>query len=510
MPTPLEKAREYLDPLEAERGGPRAERTKTASRLMRCTAPVSDAADLRRPENTSVTRRTRPIAIICQPWDHVASESNNSIVTVSYQLARCLARERHVTIYGRRKSGQESREIDSENIEFRHLKIRHRPQAIIERLLSIVACYKRRRINYMLSAWYHLFYAVRVALSIRTSKCDVVLVHNFLQFASVIKLFNPSATICLQMHCEWLRQFATAASERRLRKVDLIIGVSGYITECNSMRFPAIAERCHTVCNGVDTDRFCPSPGVPAQSDGTQHVLCVARLSPEKGVHVLIRAFKLLRASHPSLRLDIVGGAYTQAYLYLAPDPDDPAMATLVPFYGKRLSEMVRRQLVLKGQAYLNDLVAESAGDDRIVFHGVIRHSETIAFYRQASVMVLPSVWNEPSGLPAFEAAACGLPVVATRSGGISEIVEHGRTGILVTRGDAEALAQAIGQVIDDPALARAMGEAGRQRMLERFTWEASSRRLADLIEGVSGPGRQSNILKRAAPERSGSQVGVT
>jgi hypothetical protein len=131
MPTPLEKAREYLDPLEVERGGPRAERTKTASRLMRCTAPVSDAADLRRPENTSVTRRTRPIAIICQPWDHVASESNNSIVTVSYQLARCLARERHVTIYGRRKSGQESREIDSENIEFRHLKIRHRPQAII-------------------------------------------------------------------------------------------------------------------------------------------------------------------------------------------------------------------------------------------------------------------------------------------------------------------------------------------------------------------------------------------
>jgi glycosyltransferase involved in cell wall biosynthesis len=451
-----------------------------------------------------MTTRTRRIAIVCQPWEHVASESTNSIVTVSYQLARCLARKWQVKIYGRRKSGQESREIDSETIEFRHLKILHRPQAITEILLGILACYKRRRINYMLSAWYHLFYAVRVALSIRASKCDVVLVHNFLQFASVIKLFNPSATICLQMHCEWLRQFATAASERRLRKLDLIVGVSDYITEGTRICFPAIAERCHTVYNGVDTDRFCPSPAVPVQSDGTQRLLFVARLSPEKGVHVLIEAFKILAERHPTLHLDIVGGAHTQAYLYLAPDPDDPAMASLQPFYGKRLSEMVRRQLVLKGQAYLNDLVAEAAGDDRIVFHGVIPHAETIALYRQASVMVLPSVWNEPSPLPTYEAAACGLPIVSTRSGGIPEIVEHGCTGILVTRGDAEALAQAIGQVIDDPALARAMGEAGRQRMLERFTWEASSRRLADLIESVSGaPGSQSNILKRAAPERS-------
>jgi glycosyltransferase involved in cell wall biosynthesis len=431
-------------------------------------------------------RRVRRIAIVCQPWDYVTSESDNSIVTVSYQLARCFARDWHVTIYGRRKSGQESEEIDAETIEFKGLKIRHRPQEITERLLGVLACYRRHRINYILSIWYHLFYAVRVAFSIRASKCDVVLVHNFLQFASVIKLFNPSATICVQMHCEWLRQFATAASERRLRKVDLIIGVSDYITEGTRVRYPAIAERCHTVYNGVDTNRFCPSPAVQVQSDGTQHLLFVARVSPEKGVHVLIQAFKILAEDRPMLRLDIVGGAYTQAYLHLAPDPDDRTMASLERFYGIRLSEMVRRQLILKGQAYWDDLTTEAAGDDRIVFHGVIPHAETIALYRRAAVMVLPSVWNEPSPLPTYEAAACGCPVVSTLSGGIPEIVEHGRTGILVARGDAEELALAIGQVIDNPSLARAMGEAGRQRVLERFTWEATTRRLADLIESVS------------------------
>jgi hypothetical protein len=73
---------------------------------------------------------------------------------------------------------------------------------------------------------------------------------------------RPSAIICLHMHDAWLSRFATKTSERRLRKVDLIIGVSDYITESTRKRFPAIADRCHTVYNSANTDRFCPSPDV--------------------------------------------------------------------------------------------------------------------------------------------------------------------------------------------------------------------------------------------------------
>jgi glycosyltransferase involved in cell wall biosynthesis len=431
-----------------------------------------------------MTPRSRRIAIVCQPWDYVAQDSGNSIVIIAYQLARCLAPDWHVTIYGRGKSGQKDREIVSETIEFRRINIRNSRQAKIEAWLSVLACYRRRRINYILSIWHYLFYAVGVALSIRASKCDVVLVQNFLQFASVIKLFNPSATICLSMQCEWLTQFATAASERRLRGVDLIIGCSDYITDGIKSRFPVIAERCHTVHSGVDTDRFCPAS---VSNNRPAHLLFVGRLSPEKGVHVLIRAFKILATSRPTLHLDLVGGAYTQAYLSLTPDPTDRAMASLERFYGNRLSEMVRRQLVLKGKAYLYDLRREAAGDERIVFHGPVRQTKTIDFYRRATVLVFPSVWNEPAGLPTLEAQACGLPVVSTYSGGVPEYVEDGRTGILVARGDAEELALAIGQLIDNPARAASMGEAGRQRVVERFTWEASARRLADLIKSVAG-----------------------
>ncbi len=256
--------------------------------------------------------RTRRIAIVCQPWDYVARDSDNSIVIIAYQLSRCLAPDWHVTIYGRGTSGQNGQEIVSDTIEFRHIKTHHSRHAKVESLLGILGCYRRRRIHYMQSIWYHFFYAVRVALRIRASPCEVVFVQNFLQFASIIRLLNPSATICLGMQCEWLTQFQTAASERRLRGVDLIVGCSDYITDEIKSRFPAIAARCHTVHNGVDTDHFRPSS---ASNNGPAHLLFVGRLSPEKGVHVLIQAFKILAASYPALHLDLVGGAHMQPYL---------------------------------------------------------------------------------------------------------------------------------------------------------------------------------------------------
>ena len=113
---------------------------------------------------------------------------------------------------------------------------------------------------------------------------------------------------------------------------------------------------------------------------------------------------------------------------------------------------------------------------------------------------MFPSVWNEPSGLPTFEAQACGTPVVSTYSGGIPEYVSHGKTGILVARGEARELAMAINRVLDNPALARAMGEAGRQRAVERFSWDVVSRRFVDLLECVlPTPSSQDGTLKTTA-----------
>jgi glycosyltransferase involved in cell wall biosynthesis len=253
-------------------------------------------------------------------------------------------------------------------------------------------------------------------------------------------------------------------------------------------------------------------PGASPQNEDPQRLLFLARVSPEKGAHVLIQAFKILAESRSALYLDIVGYAgEILPYIYLAPDLDDRAIGSLQQFYGKRLSDMIRRQLIFRKRSYMDGLAVEAAGDERIVFHGSVSQTETISFYQRAAMLVYPSVWNEPSGNATVEAAACGLPIISTYSGGIPEYVEDGQTGLLVARGDAWELARAISRVLDDPALARAMGEAGRQRVLERFTWKASARRLAKLIEGLSpADGAQSNIVKSAAPERPASEVGAT
>jgi glycosyltransferase involved in cell wall biosynthesis len=444
--------------------------------------------------------RTRRIAIVGHPWENVVARSASSMVIVAYQLARHLPSHWRLTLYGRLRPGQKRRETDGENIEIKRLLVRHRPNALLEALLGILACYTRSRLNYHMSYFYHTFYAFRVALSIRASGYDVVIVNNFPQFASIIKLFNPSATICLSMHCEWLSLYATAAMERRLRGLDLIIGCSDYITDAIRKRYPAIAARCHTIYDGVDTNRFCPTSDSSAPSDGTERLLYVGRLIPEKGIHVLIRAFKILAESRPMLRLDLVGGTNTGLYLYLCPDLKDQAIANLVDaFYGDRLAEMVRRQLTQGSHIYLDDLLTLAGGDERIVFHGAVSHAETIDFYRRATMVVFPSVWQEPSGFPTFEAQACGKPVVSTFSGGIPEYVENGRTGILVARGDAQELALAIAQVLDNPDLAGSMGGAGRRRAVEHFSSDVMSRHLADLIESLFPvDGSQSKVVESA------------
>lgn len=442
----------------------------------------------------------RRIAIVCHPTDSVAPRSGHSIPIIAYQLARCLPQNWRSTLYGRRWPGQKRRETDGDTVEFRRISVFYKLNWLFQLLGSILACYTKTHIRYHLSYFYHTLYALRVALSIRASKCDVVLVFNFLHFASIIKFFNPSATLCLYMQCEWLTQFATVASERQLHDIDLIVTCSDYITGTITSRFPEIAARCHTLYNGVDTDLFHPPRDVAMPGYNANRLLYVGRISPEKGVHVLIRAFKIVAESRPGVQLHIVGTATLMPYLFLWPDRTDRAIASLEAFYGETLFDMVRRQLFLRARGYLADLAAEIAGDDRIIFQGAVLHPGLIERYHRAAVLVFPSVWNEPFGMPTAEAMACGLPVVSTCSGGIPEIVKHGRTGLLVSRDDVGELARGIQQLLDDPALARAMGEAGRRRVLERFTWNASARHLIDLIERVPFNQRSPDEARASRP----------
>src|SRR5439155_19958662 len=127
---------------------------------------------------------------------------------------------------------------------------------------------------------------------------------------------------------------------------------------------------------------------------------------------------------------------------------------------------------------------------DRVVFRGKIPPDAPQASYARAAVCVLRSVLDargDPEGLGVvlLEAMNHATPVIASRVGGIPDIVEDGVSGLLVPPGDAATLAAAVRRLRDDPALARRMGEAGRRRLREQFRWQALVQRWLDLYAAV-------------------------
>ena len=103
---------------------------------------------------------------------------------------------------------------------------------------------------------------------------------------------------------------------------------------------------------------------------------------------------------------------------------------------------------------------------------GWLTPAETIRACAEAQIVVVPSIWHEPFGLVAVEAMAAGRPVVASRSGGLADIIADGETGVLVPPGDPAALADAIARLIEDPDTRARMGAAGRRRAEQGYDWD--------------------------------------
>src|SRR5712664_1723052 len=187
-----------------------------------------------------------------------------------------------------------------------------------------------------------------------------------------------------------------------------------------------------------------------AARDGAGPVLFVGRLVERKGVAHLIEAIARLGPTGPPL--EIVGEG-----------PERPALEALAHRLG----------------------VAQ-----QVMFRGKVAPHELQASYARAAVCVLPSVLDargdtEGLGVVLLEAMNHGTPVIASRVGGIPDIVEDGVSGLLVAPGDADALAAAVRRVRDDPALARRLGEGGRRRLREQFSWPAIVQRWLDLYTGL-------------------------
>lgn len=251
------------------------------------------------------------------------------------------------------------------------------------------------------------------------------------------------------------------AERTAVEAADAVIAVSGAMREDILACYPALdAARVHVVHNGIDTALYRPDHRTDALNrigvdPARPYVLFVGRITRQKGVPHLLRA---VRDIDPAAQVVLCAGA-----------PDTP--------------EIDRE---------FRELFAElsRARDGVHWIPRMLPRPEVIQLLTHAAVFVCPSVY-EPLGIVNLEAMACGTPVVASRVGGIPEVVEDGATGLLVpvAEGDEGArafeagLARALDSVLGDPATARRMGEAGRARAVEEFGWDAVARRTVRLYE---------------------------
>jgi len=190
------------------------------------------------------------------------------------------------------------------------------------------------------------------------------------------------------------------------------------------------ASRVAVIPNGVDTSRFSPSPKPAVCQE--RRVGTLGSLTPVKNQALLVRACHRLIQGGIKLSLEIAGEG-----------PERPALEHLIQSLG--MSKSIR----LTGHL-----------------------ADTPAFLRKLDVFVLPSDSEaHPNALS--EAMACGLPCIATRVGGVSEILDQGRAGLIVDPGDEQGLAEAIKTLLGDPAIRQVFAVAARKRVCEQYSMNA-------------------------------------
>ncbi|MCZ4124378.1 glycogen synthase [Streptomyces sp. H39-S7] len=315
-----------------------------------------------------------------------------------------------------------------------------------------------------------------VDLSIAAAVTDVDLAHSHTWYANMAghlaKLLHGIPHVMTAHSLEPLRPWKAEqlgggyavscwAERTAVEAADAVIAVSHGMRADVLACYPRVdPDRVHVVHNGIDTALYRPDPRTAVLErlgidPGRPFVLFVGRITRQKGVPHLVRA---AREFAPGTQVVLCAGS-----------PDTPEL-----------------------DAEFRSLVGElrERRDGVVWIPQMLPRPDVVQLLTHAAVFVCPSVY-EPLGIVNLEAMACGTAVVASAVGGIPEVVEHGRTGLLVPyeeadpRGFEAALAAAVNEVVTDGRRARVMGEAGRQRAVTEFGWDAVARRTVEVYASV-------------------------
>jgi len=263
---------------------------------------------------------------------------------------------------------------------------------------------------------------------------DMVWVHNRPEFAAALgqDIHRAGARLVLHMHNSHL----LIANPRVMRdlQLDASVFVSRYLKEETCGKHPGFLDGT-VLYNGADDRIFFPVNRGRRDESRPITVVFASRLVPEKGPDVLAEALRCLLTRGVPVEGMIVGGAQ---------------------FGSSEPTEYVRELL--------------RSAPPNLRFHPYCAGNQLAELLREADIFCLPSTWHDPFPLATLEAMATGLPVVATRSGGIPEALFHGG-GLLVERGSVEELASAIERLVFDPILRMKLAREALRSFVHHFRW---------------------------------------
>jgi glycogen(starch) synthase len=248
------------------------------------------------------------------------------------------------------------------------------------------------------------------------------------EFFHLITAKAYPAPLLATLHGEWPTG-NNALAKHILGVAKWVVGCSAAILDKGRQLVPEITSRSSVIYNGLEVPSLLPRP-LPTE---TPRLLCLGRLSPEKGFDVAVTAFASLANRFPHAHLVIVG--------------EGP--------------ERIR----------LERQISELGLTHRVELTGGVLPDQVPALLNTVTAVLLPSR-QESFGLVALEAALMARPVVATRVGGLPEVVVHKQTGLLVENENSEALAEAVAALLTHPTTAAQMGQSARLRAHQVFSWE--------------------------------------
>ena len=420
-----------------------------------------------------------------------------SVTIVMWELAKRMARQHDVVVFAPRAPGQLLEETSPCGPRIRRIPLALR---VFHKAMDLGTGPFRLSTPYFASPLFFREYGVSTARRLERERPDIVHVQNCTQFLPLFHEAVPGARLFLHVHDEFLSLLPDKVVRPRLQDVSAVVTCSDFVTQRLLSRLPYLAGRIHTIGNGVDTDYF-QTASQPADVDKFR-ILYVGRVSPEKGIHNLAAAFSHLAANDASIELDIVGPAGLLPFSQINLLSGDPRIEALKPFYGTNLWSRLDKQVIHGRSSYSHSLLRSipERVRGRVRFHGQQSRKTLKAAYQRAHVLAMPSVCMEPFGLPLAEAMASGLPCVASRAGGIPDILADKVTGLLVERGNVDALTDALHRLASDADARQRMGHQGRRHAEKYLDWSVAAARLESLYREELEP--NGNLRLKDSPRQ--------